>query len=137
MEVIASMRVDYKCPVTQGGVNSLRNALLENGLAEEHHWVPNSGWITFQIRSEEDLSHALWLTTAFIPALRVPGIRSRRAVRIRSARHHRIDADYAVRTSIGSLWQNGVAERWVGSCRRELLDHVIALNERHLKQLSD
>lgn len=41
----------------------------------------------------------------------------------------------AVRTSIGCPWQNGVAERWIGSCRRELLDHVIALNERHLKRL--
>ena len=41
----------------------------------------------------------------------------------------------AVRTSFESPWQNGVAERWVGSCRRELLDHVIALNERHLKRL--
>jgi transposase InsO family protein len=40
-----------------------------------------------------------------------------------------------LRTSIGSPWQNGVAERWVGSCRRELLDHVIALNERHLRRL--
>jgi transposase InsO family protein len=40
-----------------------------------------------------------------------------------------------VRTSFESPWQNGVAERWVGSCRRELLDHVIALNERHLKRL--
>src|SRR5207245_3664398 len=40
-----------------------------------------------------------------------------------------------VRTSIGSPWQNGVAERWVGSCRRELLNHTIALNERHLKRL--
>jgi transposase InsO family protein len=40
-----------------------------------------------------------------------------------------------VRTSIGCPWQNGVAERWVGSCRRELLDHVIALNERHLRRL--
>ena len=30
----------------------------------------------------------------------------------------------AVRTSVGCPWQNGVAERWVGSCRRELLDHV-------------
>jgi putative transposase len=32
-------------------------------------------------------------------------------------------------------WQNGVAKRWVGSCRRDLLDHVIILNERHLKRL--
>src|SRR6476620_1354086 len=36
------------------------------------------------------------------------------------------------RTSIQSPWQNGTAERWVGSCRRESLDHVIALDERHL-----
>jgi putative transposase len=39
------------------------------------------------------------------------------------------------RTSFQSPWQNGVAERFVGSCRRELLDHVIVLNERHLKRL--
>src|SRR6201982_3313494 len=38
-------------------------------------------------------------------------------------------------TSFRSPWQNGVAERWVGSCRRDLLDHIIALNERHLKRL--
>jgi len=40
-----------------------------------------------------------------------------------------------VRTAIGCPWQNGVAERWVGSCRRELLDHVIAIRESHLKRL--
>jgi putative transposase len=40
-------------------------------------------------------------------------------------------------TSFQSPWQNGVAERFVGSCRRDLLDHVIALNERHLKRLMD
>jgi transposase InsO family protein len=39
------------------------------------------------------------------------------------------------RTSFQSPWQNGVAERWVGSCRRDLLDHVIILNQRHLKRL--
>jgi transposase InsO family protein len=39
------------------------------------------------------------------------------------------------RTSFRSPWQNGVAERFVGSCRRDLLDHVILLNERHLKRL--
>jgi putative transposase len=40
-----------------------------------------------------------------------------------------------VRTSFQSPWQNGVAERWIESCRRDLLDHVIALNESHLKRL--
>jgi hypothetical protein len=40
---------------------SVRDALLANGLAEEHRWVPNSGWTTFRVGSEEDLSHALWL----------------------------------------------------------------------------
>jgi len=40
-----------------------------------------------------------------------------------------------VRTWFESPWQNGIAERWVGSCRRQLLDHVIALNQRHLKRL--
>jgi putative transposase len=28
-----------------------------------------------------------------------------------------------------------VAERWVGSCRRGLLDHVIVLSEPHLRRL--
>ncbi len=39
----------------------IRDALLDQGLAEEHHWVPNSGWITFHVRNEADLKHALWL----------------------------------------------------------------------------
>jgi transposase InsO family protein len=33
-------------------------------------------------------------------------------------------------TSPSSPWQSGVAERWIGSCRRELLDHVIVLSDR-------
>jgi transposase InsO family protein len=41
----------------------------------------------------------------------------------------------AVRTSFESPWQNGIAERWIGSCRRDLLDHVIPINARHLKRL--
>lgn len=40
---------------------SIRDALLAEGLAEEHHWVPNSGWITFRVRSEDDLKHSVWL----------------------------------------------------------------------------
>ena len=42
---------------------------------------------------------------------------------------------HPTRTAFRSTWQNDVAERWVGSCRRDLLDHVIILNERHLKRL--
>ena len=39
------------------------------------------------------------------------------------------------RTSVQAPWQNGIAVRWVGSCRCEILDHIIALNEKHLRRL--
>ena len=32
-------------------------------------------------------------------------------------------------------WQNPYAERLIGSIRRECLDHVIVINERHLRRL--
>jgi len=41
----------------------------------------------------------------------------------------------SVTTSLESPWQNRVAERWIESCRGDLLDHVIAFNELHLKRL--
>ena len=34
-----------------------------------------------------------------------------------------------------SPWQNAFVERLIGSIRRECLDHVIVVNEAHLKQL--
>jgi Family of unknown function (DUF5519) len=40
---------------------SVRDALLAEGLAEEHQWVPNSGWVTFRLWSDKDLQHAEWL----------------------------------------------------------------------------
>ena len=40
---------------------SIHDALLTDGLAEEHRWVPNSGWVTFRVRSDADLEHAVWL----------------------------------------------------------------------------
>jgi transposase InsO family protein len=34
-----------------------------------------------------------------------------------------------------SPWQNGFAERLIGSIRRECVDHVIALGEAHLRSV--
>jgi len=34
-----------------------------------------------------------------------------------------------------SLWQNGYVDRVIGSIRRECLDHVIVLNENHLRNI--
>ena len=39
------------------------------------------------------------------------------------------------RSSVQAPRQNGTAERWIGGCRRELLDHIIAFNECHLLRL--
>ncbi len=39
------------------------------------------------------------------------------------------------RTAFRSPWQNGTAERVVGSVRREFLDYVVVLNEDHLRRL--
>ena len=41
----------------------------------------------------------------------------------------------AKRTTIQAPWQNRIAARWVGSCRREILDHVSVLNEKYLRRL--
>ena len=39
----------------------IHDALLADGLVEEHRWVPDSGWITFRIRHDQDVERALWL----------------------------------------------------------------------------
>ena len=38
-------------------------------------------------------------------------------------------------TSPRSPWQNGCAERLIGSIRRECLDHVVVFGERHLRHV--
>jgi transposase InsO family protein len=38
-------------------------------------------------------------------------------------------------TSPRSPWQNGYAERLIGSIRRECVDHIIVLGERHLRHV--
>jgi len=40
---------------------ALRDALLAQGLALEHRWVPDSGWTTFHVNREDQMQHAIWL----------------------------------------------------------------------------
>ena len=40
-----------------------------------------------------------------------------------------------VRTPVRSPKANAIAERWVGTLRRECLDHVFIFNERHLQKM--
>jgi len=40
-----------------------------------------------------------------------------------------------VRITARSPWQNCYAERMIGSIRRECLNHVIAINDRHLRRI--
>ena len=40
-----------------------------------------------------------------------------------------------IRTAFRCPWQNPIAERFVGSARRDLLDHVVIFDERQLLRL--
>jgi putative transposase len=40
-----------------------------------------------------------------------------------------------IRTAFRSPWQNGYAERWIASLRKDCLDHVIAINESQLRRV--
>jgi transposase InsO family protein len=35
----------------------------------------------------------------------------------------------------GSPWQNGFAERLIGTIRRECVDHIVVLGEAHLRRI--
>jgi len=86
---------------------------------------PTSGWITQQLREAFPLEASLkYLIFDRDRKFGFEVITAVKAIRI-----------IPKRTSFRSPWQNGIAERWVGSCRRDLLDQIIALNERHLKRL--
>ena len=40
---------------------SVRDELIAEGRAEEHRWAPDSGWVTFAIRSDDDVDCAIEL----------------------------------------------------------------------------
>jgi hypothetical protein len=40
---------------------SIHDALLSEGLAQEHRWVPNSGWVTLRIHNDHDFHLGIWV----------------------------------------------------------------------------
>ena len=85
--------------------------------------------------------HAAWTAQQIVEAIG-PEVVPARLVRDRdaifgAAFDARVDnlGVRQMRTAPHSPWQNGFAERWVGTLRRELLDHVVVLGERHLLRL--
>jgi hypothetical protein len=88
---------------------------------------PNQGWRTFLRNHAPDivamdffvvptLGFRLLYALVIIRRLRAMGIRDKP-------------------TAPASLWQNGFAERLIGSIRRERLDHMIVLGEAHLRRI--
>lgn len=39
----------------------IRTVLIEENRAEKHHVMPDSGWVSYRIQSNEDIEGALWL----------------------------------------------------------------------------
>jgi transposase InsO family protein len=85
--------------------------------------------------------NAAWAAQQMVEAMG-PQVHARRLLRDRDGIYGRIFDERVgrlgletVRIAPRSPWQNGYAERFVGTLRRELLDHVIVLGERHLLRM--
>jgi transposase InsO family protein len=85
--------------------------------------------------------YAAWGAQQMVEAMG-PEVQAVRLIRDRDAIYGRaFDARVGrlgletVRIAPRSPWQNGYAERFVGTLRRELLDHVIVLGEQHLLRM--
>ena len=86
---------------------------------------PTSAWVIQQLREafpyDTAPKHLLFdRDTIFSPAV---------------VRFVRAMGTQPTRTAYRCPWQNPVAERWIGSCRRQFLEHVVVLGERHLVRL--
>lgn len=39
----------------------VRDILIEEGRAQKHHVLPDSGWVSYRVRSDQDVDGAVWL----------------------------------------------------------------------------
>ena len=94
---------------------------------------PSQGWLTF-LRNHSPNIAAMDLFV--VPTIGFDLIRDRDRV-YGAAVTHRLRAMGIRDKPIApcSPWQNGFAERLIGSIRRECVDHVVALGEGHLRRV--
>jgi putative transposase len=85
--------------------------------------------------------HATWAAQQMAEAIG-PEVQAVRVIRDRDGIYGRAFDERVSGLGLETLriaprarWQNGYAERFVGTLRRELLDHVVVLGERHLLRL--
>ena len=104
--------------------------IINHGSRKLEHFAitsnPNVDWVKQQIRNATPYDHkpkylvhdndAVFVSKPFRKFLEACGIKPKK-------------------TSIKSPWQNPYAERVIGTIRRELLDHIIPINEKHLNHL--
>ena len=104
--------------------------IINHGTREIVHFAvtanPNVFWLVQQMRNATPYDHkpkylvhdndAVFTSSIFKNFLTASGIKAKK-------------------TSIKAPWQNPYAERVIGTLRRELLDFVIPINERHLEYL--
>ena len=103
--------------------------VLEHGLRKVLHWnvsaAPTMSWVVQQLR--EATPYGIQPRYLF---------RDNDGIYGHGVRAFLDDCDIKeVRTAYRSPWQNPYVERFVGTLRRELLDHLIILDERHLERL--
>jgi hypothetical protein len=48
---------DVDIPFTR----AIRDQLIAEGIAVQHRWLPDSGWVTFHMSDEQDVERAVWL----------------------------------------------------------------------------
>jgi|SRR5271170_4020056 len=77
-----------------------------------------------------------WLAWCRLSAALEMALKSQPEGRPKTCEQRDSDLDLSYGCQESDLGSAAYSRRsWVGSCRRDLLDHVIVLNERHLKQL--
>lgn len=86
----------------------LRDALVAEGRADTHHVVPDSGWVSYRLRSDEDVAGAHWLLRlsylyAALVERRRQGGRTALAALDPAGELDALDPSSAVRTAVEGL----------------------------------